>query len=73
MVPADDVTAQVAKPFIGAYQYFDPDQEFEWELVDTIIGTDGASGGVTEVFDYQNQDFNWFNAVSYTHLRAHET
>ena len=58
---ADNVTAQVAKPFLGALQYFGADQELEWELVDTIIGTDSVSGGVTEVFDYQNQDFNWFN------------
>jgi len=54
------VTSAVPRPWQG-YGNAINNATLEWDLIDVIIGTKATGGGVTAVFDYQNQVFNWFN------------
>ena len=61
----------VPDPFQGATAL--DGKTLEWELTSAIIGTDPAEGGVTSVFDFQNQDFNWHNTgAKHTSNEAHQ-
>jgi hypothetical protein len=66
------VTSAVPRPWQGFGNGIN-NATLEWDLIDVIVGTKVAGGGVTAVFDYQNQNFNWFNTgAQFTSLERHQ-